>query len=186
MMKSIWIGVGAALLLSSCVSSPTVPQGKPLEYFQTYNFKSSPELVEKAFHSILEQKKYEILKEDPLQITAVNSDVTSVELLTYAKHHTKIAESVYSGEVRLTIDLLEGPDHGTLVSVRSAIRAVVGRPANIHNEDWKGKEMVLESRGALENEMLKAVARELKEKDALAVLVTRGIELEGGFTLQYS
>jgi len=172
--------------VASCASSPSaVPQGKPLEYFQTYNFASSPELVQKAFHKILEAKKYEILKEDPLQITAVNAEVTSVEILTYARHHAKMAQSVYSGEIRLTIDLLEDVNKGTLVSVKSLLKAVVGRPANLHNDTWAGKEMIFESRGDIENEMLMDVARELKEKEALAILVTRDIELEGGFTLQY-
>ncbi len=179
--------LAVAMTLTSCVSSPSaVPRGKPLEYFQTYNFASSPELVQKAFHKVLQSKKYEILKEDPLQITAVNAEVTSVEILTYARHHAKIAQSVYSGEIRLTVDLLEDAKKGTLVSVKSLLKAIVGRPANLRNETWQGKEMAFESRGDLENEMLTDVARELKEKEALAILVTRDIELEGGFTLQYA
>jgi len=40
------------------------------------------------------------------------------------------------------------------------------------------------SRGDLENEVLKGIARKLNEKRSLEILITREVELEGGFTLK--
>ena len=175
----------SSALISACASSQARPQGKPLEYFQTYNFVSSPVQVRAAFHKILMSQKYEIQKEDPLQIYAINSEITSVELITFTRERRNFTKSVYAGEIRLTIDLLEGPGGNTLVSIRPQIEAVVGRASSLKNSEWNGNMTSLTSKGYLENEMLKALARELKEKAALSILVTRGIELEGGFTLKY-
>jgi hypothetical protein len=172
------------LLVSACSHTPTARAVKPTEYFQTYTFAARSEDVQKTVLDILKGRKYEIISETDSEITAVNSEVTSVQVLTYAKEHTRLLQSVYAGEIKLVIDLTSLPEGGTFVNIRADIRAVRGRSSFLKNKDWQGKDYAFSSRGKLENEILQDIARTLKEKDALARLVTRGVELEGGFTLQ--
>ena len=172
-------------LFVSCTGTSQIRQHhkQPLEYFQTFNFQSNIQAVRKAFHDVLGEREYEILKEDELQITAINSEITSVELMTYSIERVSIAESIYAGEIELVIDLLDAPEGGTLVRLRPDLRAVLGRSAFLSNEGWKGEIVSLTSRGDLEIELLSEVARRLQEQKSLSILQTRDVELEGGFTL---
>jgi len=172
-------------LFVSCTGTSQIRQQhkQPLEYFQTFNFQSNIQAVRKAFHDVLGEREYEILKEDELQITAINSEITSVELMTYSIERVSIAKSIYAGEIELVIDLLDAPEGGTLVRLRPDLRAVLGRSAFLSNEGWKGEIVSLTSRGDLEIELLSEVARRLQEQKSLSILQTRDVELEGGFTL---
>jgi hypothetical protein len=172
-------------LAVGCARSSTISQrrGKPLEYFQTYNFSADINAVKNVVHTVLEERGFVIQKEDAIQVTALNAELTSVEILTYSVERLKPAQSLFSGEVLLTVDFLDAPGGGTFVHIRPKIKAVIGRTTLLQNPDWKGGMVTLTSRGDLENEILKALARKLKEKKSLEILITRGIELEGGFTL---
>ena len=169
----------------SCTGTSQIRQHhkQSLEYFQTFNFQSNIQAVREAFHNVLREREYEILKEDELQITAINSEITSVELMTYSIERVSIVESIYAGEIELVIDLLDAPDGGTLVRLQPDLKAVLGRTAFLSNEGWKGEIVSLTSRGDLEIELFSEVARQLQEQKSLSILQTRDVELEGGFTL---
>lgn len=175
-------------ILSSCSSTgPSVQRtaGKPIEYFQSYAFSSDLAAVKEAVKSYLKEKGFETEKEDTLQITAVNPELSSVEIINYSLERSNMTRSVFSGEIRVVIDFVETAPSGTMVTARSMISAVVGRSPILKNPDWKGKTESFASSGKLENEILQSVARTTKDKKALELLVTRGVELEGGYTLQY-
>ena len=133
---------------------------------------------------MLETREYEVLEEDDLQISALKADVTSVEILTYSLERLKVAQSVFSGEIKLVIDYLEAPSGGTYLNIKANIQGVVGRSSLFKNEEWKGQMVSFTSRGDLENNLLQDIARTLKEKRSLQILISREVELQGGYTLK--
>ncbi len=178
--------VGLILPLVSCISgkSQAPIDTKKYERFQTFNFASDLETIIESLALILKEKGFEIQKSDPIQLTALNTELTSIDILNYAVEKPKLTEAVYSGEVIVVIDFLEAPAGGAFIHIKPKIKAVVGRTAMLKNEDWQGEVVSFHSNGRLENEIFKALARQLKEKKNLAILITRDVELEGGFTLQ--
>jgi len=115
-IQTLLFGCLCSLIVSSCAinSASNVSSGIPLEYFQTFKFSSNFQQVKAAIHDTLKKKEFEIQKEDAIQITALNTELTSVELITFAAERLKPTQSVFSGEITLIVDYLEAPGGGNL------------------------------------------------------------------------